>query len=209
MLQLQTTGVVIDDSFFPVDQVEALRSYAIQQHEQGGLQAAREVKLGDALQAAKAVDHTARDDYVCWATQELRSQSQALDTACQALEALHADLRKVIALSNQPAELQLALYPQEEGGCQYVKHRDALPTDDPSSTERKVTAILYTSTDWRQQDGGMLRLWQPPGTHMDGSAEETDIEPLGGRLVLFLSGALDHAVQPSTAARVALTAWMT
>ena len=77
MLQLQTTGVVIDDSFFPVDQVEALRSYAIQQHEQGrgpalrspprnlpdtptswragGLQAAREVKLGDALQAAKAV----------------------------------------------------------------------------------------------------------------------------------------------------------
>lgn len=31
-------------------------------------------------------DHTARDDYVCWATQELRSQSQALDAACQALE---------------------------------------------------------------------------------------------------------------------------
>ncbi len=166
------------------------------------------------------------------------------------MQALHADLKKVIALSNQPAELQLALYPQEEGGCQYVKHRDALPTDDPSSTERKVglchnflhlpctpqksqvnsyiriavmtvpklgnnlccvqvTAILYTSTGWRQQDGGMLRLWQPPGTHMDGSAEETDIEPLGGRLVLFLSGALDHAVQPSAAARVALTAWMT
>ena len=35
MLQLQTTGMVIDDSFFPVDQVEALRSYAIEQHEQG------------------------------------------------------------------------------------------------------------------------------------------------------------------------------
>ena len=73
----------------------------------------------------------------------------------------------------------------------------------------QVTAILYTSTGWQQQDGGMLRLWQPPGTHRDGSAEEIDIEPLGGRLVLFLSGALDHAVQPSQAVRVALTAWMT
>ena len=133
-----------------------------------------------------------------------------------------------------------------------MKHRDALPTDDPSSTERKVglchdrlrlpcnpqrflgeatrallwsnhpfkagqeplcciqvTAVLYTSTGWQQRDGGMLRLWQPPGTHRDGSAEEIDIEPLGGRLVLFLSGAVDHAVQPSQAVRVALTAWMT
>ena len=73
----------------------------------------------------------------------------------------------------------------------------------------QVTAVLYTSTGWQQQNGGMLRLWQPPGTHRDGSAQEIDVEPLGGRLVLFLSGAVDHAVQPSQAARVALTAWMT
>ena len=33
-----------------------------------------------------AVDTTARDDHICWATQELRRQSQALDAACRALE---------------------------------------------------------------------------------------------------------------------------
>ena len=34
-----------------------------------------------------------------------------------------------------------------------------------------------------------------------------DIEPLAGRLVLMLSGAVDHAVLPSLEERVALTAW--
>ena len=35
----------------------------------------------------------------------------------------------------------------------------------------------------------------------------TDVEPTAGRLVLMLSGAVDHAVLPSYASRVALTAW--
>lgn len=34
-----------------------------------------------------------------------------------------------------------------------------------------------------------------------------DIDPVSGRLVVFLSGAIDHAVLPSHKARVALTAW--
>jgi hypothetical protein len=34
-----------------------------------------------------------------------------------------------------------------------------------------------------------------------------DIAPLSGRLVVFLSGAIDHAVLPSHKPRVALTAW--
>ncbi len=35
----------------------------------------------------------------------------------------------------------------------------------------------------------------------------TDVEPTAGKLVLMLSGAVDHAVLPSYASRVALTAW--
>lgn len=34
-----------------------------------------------------------------------------------------------------------------------------------------------------------------------------DVSPLSGRLVVFLSGAIDHAVLPSHEPRVALTAW--
>lgn len=35
-----------------------------------------------------------------------------------------------------------------------------------------------------------------------------DIEPTSGRLVVFLSGAIEHAVLPSYSDRVAITCWM-
>ena len=34
-----------------------------------------------------------------------------------------------------------------------------------------------------------------------------DVAPVAGRLVLFLSGAVEHAVLPNFSQRVALTAW--
>jgi hypothetical protein len=41
-----------------------------------------------------------------------------------------------------------------------------------------------------------------------GAEPVVDVAPLAGRLVLFLSGAVEHAVLPSLAHRVALTAWL-
>ncbi|KAK9867188.1 hypothetical protein WJX84_004710 [Apatococcus fuscideae] len=43
--------------------------------------------------------------------------------------------------------------------------------------------------------------------HLGSSQTVLDIAPLAGRLVLFLSGAVDHAVLPSFAERTAMTAW--
>ena len=54
--------------------------------------------------------------------------------------------------------------------------------------------------DWNEnQDGGCLRI------HREGIQQ--DICPLGGKLVLFLSGVIDHEVLPSYRDRVAITAW--
>ena len=35
-----------------------------------------------------------------------------------------------------------------------------------------------------------------------------DVEPIGGRCLAFLSGAMDHEVQPSFGDRVAVTTWL-
>lgn len=43
----------------------------------------------------------------------------------------------------------------------------------------------------------------------DGEQVALDVAPLAGRLVVMLSGAVDHAVLPSHVQRVAVTSWMT
>ena len=40
-----------------------------------------------------------------------------------------------------------------------------------------------------------------------GTEPVVDVAPLAGRLVLFLSGAVEHAVLPNLSQRIALTAW--
>ena len=45
--------------------------------------------------------------------------------------------------------------------------------------------------DWVEVDGEMV----------------LDVAPMAGRLVVFLSGAVEHAVQPCKFDRVAVTAW--
>ena len=40
-----------------------------------------------------------------------------------------------------------------------------------------------------------------------GSAAVLDVAPLAGRLVLFLSGAVEHAVLPNFSERIAVTCW--
>jgi SM-20-related protein len=88
--------------------------------------------------------------------------------------------------------IQLAAF---QPGGHYQPHRDALRGD----TARRVTAILYLNEEWKAGDGGCLRV------HTTGKPR--DIEPRGGRLVVFLSDRVLHEVLPGRAVRHAATAW--
>lgn len=122
------------------------------------------------------------------------------DLAEGRLEGLNERFEHVRDVLNQEAWLglgfftvQLAVYPGD--GARYVAHRDAL-AGDPA---RRATAILYLNPAWTPADGGCLRVWLPDGPR--------DVEPLGGRLVVFLSDRVEHAVLPTSAVRRAATAW--
>lgn len=67
---------------------------------------------------------------------------------------------------------------------------------------RYLTCILYLNPDWQVGDGGTLRILQKDGTH-------ADIEPRGGRLVIFSSADMLHGVQPTFAKRFACSIWLT
>ncbi len=108
---------------------------------------------------------------------------------------LHDDIAEVIRLNNE-TEYQLAYYPPNG---RYERHRDAFPVDDPEDAEqRRVTAIVYMNPEWKKGDGGELRLF---------GDEVVDIEPVGGRIVVFLSGVVDHEVLAAGSERFAVTAW--
>ena len=69
--------------------------------------------------------------------------------------------------------------------------------------QRKVSATLYCNPRWLPEHGGAMRIWEPV---QDGGAT-VDVEPIGGRLVLLLSGCTEHEVRPSCHDRCAITSW--
>ena len=121
----------------------------------------------------------------------------------------------------------MKIIPNESIACRYERHRDGFPSaggdeDDSSSGPmwRRVTSILYLNeSEWPAAHGGALRVYHPQrpssNTHALDRADSVtisdstwlDVFPQGGRLVIFMSGAVEHEVLPAYAPRVALTAW--
>ncbi|GJJ68574.1 hypothetical protein EMPS_00920 [Entomortierella parvispora] len=148
----------------------------------------------------------ARGDYTIWVSpgSKFLEQSQALKACVDWFsKQLHEDLAKVVHLHGQ-AEYQLAYYPPDSS--HYERHRDSFPTSDrEDKDQRRVTAIVYFNPNWKQGDGGELRIFDKGMG--DEEEKQIDIAPKAGRCVIFLSGVMDHAVMPSFNERIALTSW--
>ena len=99
------------------------------------------------------------------------------------------------------------------GGSSYDKHLDNSGRGDT----RKLTCLLYLNdSNWKSSLGGNFRLWHEKIDASTGKVSEVqvvDVVPKGGRMIVFFSDALVHAVMPSEACkeeehRYALTVWL-
>jgi len=153
----------------------------------------------------------AGEDGISWITPEPRNARKDVTTwlheghpivslVAAQFDALQQDLCCITRLRSQ-RELQLACYPGDGGG--YKRHTDAIPETDMDGVQRKVTAILYCNPQWEIRHGGLLQMRL--ADHDGGGV--VDIEPKGGRLLMFLSGCMMHEVLPSHATRLAITSW--
>jgi SM-20-related protein len=133
------------------------------------------------------LDESQRGDRIAWLGP--KTAPPALAKLCAQLEDLRLAIARDAWLPTTHAEIQAAHYPG--GGARYARHRDAPATNN----RRRVTAIVYLNPEWTPADGGQLRL----GT--------VDLEPIAGRLVVFLSERVEHEVLPAHAPRYAVTAW--
>lgn len=94
-------------------------------------------------------------------------------------------------------------------GAEYHCHRDSY---DGRDNRRMLSVLLYLNHEWSPGDGGELRVFadgpDDNGTKAPDHDRHVDIAPLSGRLVMFRSRDVWHAVREPREQRWALTLWV-
>ncbi|HET7811534.1 MAG TPA: 2OG-Fe(II) oxygenase [Steroidobacteraceae bacterium] len=153
-------------------------------HANGALRAAR-IGRGANERFAPEV----RGDFIAWLSEPELDAEQRLLTR---LEELRVGLNRGLMAGLEDFHGHFAVYP---AGAVYARHSDRLVGTDL----RAISVALYLNEDWREEDGGQLRL------HL-GSGHQ-DVSPRGGRLVAFQSDRFEHEVLAARRERLSFTGW--
>jgi len=178
-------GWAIADNFLPPALTVQLAAECRQRHAQGLL-----TKAATGRSSARRISETLRGDSIQWLEP---GQSQASDDYLLAMESLRQALNRSLYLGLEDYESHFTLYPP---GAFYLRHLDRFRDDD----RRDLSAVFYLNDNWREEDGGALRLYLDEQNSLD-------VQPLAGRVVLFRSAQLFHEVLPAYRERLSLTGW--
>ncbi len=182
-------GYTIIDNYLPPPMIAALQQQAIRLRDAGIM---HQASIGK--DETNRIISEVRGDSIYWLDDagQTPEQTDYLHT----MQALQEQLNRCFFLGLFEFECHFAVY---DPGAIYQKHLDQFK----GQQERQITAVLYLNDDWRQDDGGELRLYLDESEN----AAFIDIAPLGGRLALFLSGRFYHEVLPAQRTRISLTGW--
>ena len=114
------------------------------------------------------------------------------------METLRQAMNGLLYLGLRDYECHFSHYPE---GAAYQRHRDRFRSDNA----RTLSTVYYLNEGWTPADGGVLRMHLQ---NTDGSVRALDIQPDGGRLVLFLSAEIEHEVCVTRRDRYSITGWM-
>jgi SM-20-related protein len=182
---LRADGIAISDGFLPPPDVRALAECAAVRRSRGEFIAAR-IGADRSLQRREDV----RGDLICWLAGPLSpTETRVLGV----LEQLRSCLNEGAYLGLLDLEIHYAWYPP---GAAYARHVDR----PRGRSVRRVSLALYLNERRSPADGGALRIQGDDGRYRD-------IEPVGGRLVLFLSESREHEVLLTQVPRLSLTGW--
>lgn len=144
----------------------------------------------------KLVRPEIRSDEVLWMDAESLSPLQA--EYWEKVDSIRQILNQRCFLGLRSFEGHFARYPV---GSFYKRHLDQFQ----QVSYRVVSVILYLNDSWTESDEGALRMYIP---QEDGSELVKDVLPVGGRLVVFLSGEIPHEVLPTKKERISITGWL-
>lgn len=179
-------GWVAIPNYLDPELCDELRMEMLRYHEQNRFQKAGIGRIDERHRNEKI-----RRDKIYWLEGSTSAQRTYLD--------LMADLRQHIN-----RELFLGLFDLEahyavyEPGDFYRKHLDAFR----GRSSRVVTVVSYFNPQWREEDGGLLNIYDS-----DDRALVSQIMPLAGTLVCFLSEKIPHEVTPTAQLRCSVAGW--
>lgn len=183
---LADKGYAEVDNFLSQQEVQAI--LATDDFKNGLLQF-KKARIGKSQE--KQINESIRGDYIQWI--DGGTTQKAVELYLNRLRQLMEFVNRTLYLSLKDLEVHRTIYPI---GSFYKRHLDQFKKDD----KRKLSVICYLNTDWKESEGGQLRIYLPNGS--------TDIFPLAGRLVCFCSDLLEHEVLPATRERLSLTGWL-
>jgi SM-20-related protein len=138
----------------------------------------------------KITNSEIRSDSISWLGEnETHPEVKSYQTM---LDEIRINLNQELYLGLKEHEVHFAKY---EKGSFYKKHKDNFK----SSNKRVVTFITYLNNNWVESDGGQLRLYE--------DNKFTDITPIGGSIICFISEKVEHEVLMSNNDRYSLTGW--
>jgi SM-20-related protein len=184
--QLAEHNYAIADQFLSQAEVDAIIHGEDFKKETG-----RFKKAGIGKQQSLQINEQIRGDYIEWL--DKKTATAELAVYLRKVENLMQYLNETLFLSLKDIEIHKTVYPV---GSFYKRHLDQFKKDD----HRKLSVICYLNPDWKDEEGGELRLFLPEGRR--------DILPVAGRLVCFRSDVLEHEVLPATRERLSITSWL-
>lgn len=148
-------------------------------------------KAGIGNQQSLQIQEGIRGDYIKWLDKD--NSPEAIKVYLNRLQELVQYLNQALFLSLKDFEVHMTVYPE---GSFYKRHLDQFKKDD----HRKLSVILYLNPDWKEEQGGQVRMYLSDHTK--------DFLPMAGRLVIFRSDEIEHEVLPATRERLSITGWV-
>ncbi|UBX50158.1 2OG-Fe(II) oxygenase [Providencia alcalifaciens] len=178
---LSTQGWYVWDDFLNLSEIQAIKSCI-----PDTLQDAR-IGYQNTLQDNKTI----RGDQTVWLEPEMgASVVHYLDK----METLRQELNCQLFLGLRDFETHFCRYPN--GGF-YKKHVDNFR----GQGRRRVTTVLYMNESWQQGDGGEIVMYDMQDNEL------FTLEPLAGRMVVFMSEDFPHEVLPTQQKRESIAGW--
>jgi SM-20-related protein len=190
---IQTQGFSLQENLFSEEVINELRSEIQNAYHNNSVEySLQHAGIGKNANLQKTI----RGDKIHWLTKEKLNQPQKI--LWDFLETIKTQFNQKLFLGIKDFETHVTVYPENTF---YKMHIDQFKNTNGEKI-RKISFVIYLNQDWKEADGGELRLF-------DSDQKEIikTIAPENNSAIFFLSDEFPHEVLETKKERISITGW--